>query len=154
MQLRCTYLMGAKEEKWEILESDFSKEEAEEPYKIFAFHKMQLRCTYLIGAKEEKWEILDSNFSKDKPYKNFAFQKMQLCCTYLMGAKVEKLEILGKRSCVNKHMTPRWRKVHTGITASELRRHTHSLTPDASSNNLQMLLDLFWNLLISKLTYP
>ena len=50
MQFRCTYLMGAKEEKWEILESNFSKEE---PYKIFAFHKMQLRCAYLMGAKEK-----------------------------------------------------------------------------------------------------
>ena len=79
-----------------------------------------------MGAKEEKLEILESNYSKEKPYKIFAFHKVQLRCTYLMCAKEEKLEILGKRSCVNKHMTPRWRKVHTGTTTSELRRQTHT----------------------------
>ena len=58
MQLRCTYLMGAKGEKLEILESNLSKEE---PYQTFAFHKMQFRHTYLIGAKEKQLEILKSN---------------------------------------------------------------------------------------------
>ena len=50
MQLRYIYHMGAKGEKLEILESNFSKEK---PYKIFAFHKMQFRHTYLMGAKEK-----------------------------------------------------------------------------------------------------
>ena len=69
MQLRCTYLMGAKEEKWEILESNFSKEE---PYKIFAFHKMQLRCTYLMGAKGEKLEILESKLCPASNFEDFS----------------------------------------------------------------------------------